>query len=407
MKVAFFHGLESVGPGSKGVYLQGVVADVYAPQVNYKDPADVQRIWNEVIEFQPDVVVGSSMGGWFALHVCMELDVVGALINPAVVNRSLELDLQWKLNMTQPLFILAGLDDEAIPCAEAMNWLSDHNFTIDISYVRAGHRIPIKLFEDWWQSITSRLWSLSKFESSELKQLLETEVKLDRCGLSLAHAVLKHFPSSDALCGYSGGGLPHGQESAHNRWLQDLDSIESQLQKIEQKVKCNQLELLELRKWLELRQNKLDWSDPRLRKRVLKSMRLIMHAGSVLGTAYPGDRVELLPKTSPLSYHEMLAFYHSEIHVLGGDKKGNRWDPQTELIRKRIDWMRIDWASSEAPNPRSVRNCSIALIPKHLDGNAEYAVTFERGLRFGRDLIRNTHLWLLQADGEWSYGGVL
>ncbi len=82
MKVAFFHGLESDGPGQKGAYLKTVASTLYAPVVNYYDPADVRRVWNEVLEFGPDVVVGSSMGGWFGLHVCMELNVVGAFVNP-------------------------------------------------------------------------------------------------------------------------------------------------------------------------------------------------------------------------------------------------------------------------------------------------------------------------------------
>ena len=54
-------------------------------EVDYRNETEVQRIWKETNEVAPDVVVGSSMGGWFACHLSTVINVPAMLVNPAVV----------------------------------------------------------------------------------------------------------------------------------------------------------------------------------------------------------------------------------------------------------------------------------------------------------------------------------
>ncbi len=288
--------------------------------------------------------------------------------------------------------------------------MEEHQLPVGIDFEAAGHRIPIASFQSWWESISAQLSTLGRFESSSVQKLLVSELKLGRPELALAEAVLRRFPTLDALCGYSGGGLPHGQESAERRWLADLDEMESGLAAMERKIQINQQELRELRQHLGENEQALDWADPRIRKAMLKSLRSITSVGSIRRTVYPHEhsRKEMaakwLPKLTPVSYHRMIAFFKSEVNVLGRDRGSTKWDPVEDLIQHRIEWMGIDLSAPGAPHPRSLRNCRLMIVPKHIDGNATYAVTFEQGIM--HHLIRNLHFWIPNGEGGWVYDGM-
>ena len=70
MKIAYIHGLESnITPNHpKVIWLNKYAHEVYAPQINYKDPTSFNKIFNYIKDFKPDVIVGSSIsptGGRF------------------------------------------------------------------------------------------------------------------------------------------------------------------------------------------------------------------------------------------------------------------------------------------------------------------------------------------------------
>ena len=44
--------------------------------------------------------------------------------------------------------------------------------------------------------------------------------------VALAEAVFARCPQMHALGSYSGGNLPHGQSSAHRRWIEDLKQLQ-------------------------------------------------------------------------------------------------------------------------------------------------------------------------------------
>jgi len=407
MKIAFFHGLESDGPGQKGAFLETVASSLYAPTVDYRNPDDVRRVWGEAIAFQPDVVVGSSMGGWFGLHLCMELGVVGAFVNPAVVGRTVELELELKHHNAPPIFLLLGLEDEQVPYAGVREWFGERNMAIGIDYIRVGHRVPIEDFQKWWEGVAAQRRSLVDFENSELHEKLADELKLGRPELALAEAVLRHFPKIDALCAYSGGGLPRSLELTHERWLSELDVMESQLVAVEQAAKAKQIELQSLRQELAEQEEAIDWKNPRIRNRIKKSMQSIVSVGSVRGSTDRYSPVKLLPKLTPILYHRMVAFYQDDLHTLGRKNGSKKWDPVEELVQHRMEWMGVDQTAPRGPGRlhfKSMRTCRLMFIPKHVDGKATYALTAESG--YGHGLIRNLHFWVATPDGSWAYDGM-
>ena len=65
-RVAFFHGMESKPVSEKNKVLESEFSFVYAPPMNYRDPSLFRAVLNQVKESNIELLIGSSMGGWFA-----------------------------------------------------------------------------------------------------------------------------------------------------------------------------------------------------------------------------------------------------------------------------------------------------------------------------------------------------
>lgn len=155
--IAFFHGLESDGPGRKGRFLESLVPQIHAPTMVYRNPDFVEKAWAEALSIRPEVVVGSSMGGWFGLHVGVSLDVPMLLVNPAVVGRSLELNLEGLGPARPEVHVLIGKEDELIDGEQALAWLRDRRFPVRPVVADCGHRVPPTLFEPWASEVLSSM----------------------------------------------------------------------------------------------------------------------------------------------------------------------------------------------------------------------------------------------------------
>ena len=88
MKVVFFHGLESEGPGGKAAYIEYIGNNVFADKMNYRDPRFGANLEGSG-KFGPDYVVGSSMGVvWIAYGSSFERAL--HVVQSAVVNRTVK-----------------------------------------------------------------------------------------------------------------------------------------------------------------------------------------------------------------------------------------------------------------------------------------------------------------------------
>jgi len=86
-KVLYLHGLESGQGGPKVDYLttQGAVM---APKMDYTRKGLFTEMVQLVEEFDPDVIVGSSMGGYFGYMLAGLFKKKAVLFNPALHSRS-------------------------------------------------------------------------------------------------------------------------------------------------------------------------------------------------------------------------------------------------------------------------------------------------------------------------------
>ena len=87
-KIIYLHGLES-GPGGPKVSFLAEKGTVYAPAMDYKT-LDLHEF---ILTLgMPDLIVGSSMGGYIADIIGSILGVDVLLFNPALHSRSIEFD---------------------------------------------------------------------------------------------------------------------------------------------------------------------------------------------------------------------------------------------------------------------------------------------------------------------------
>ena len=90
MNVLYLHGLESKPTGPKLKYLKDRFDNYYAPEIDYENPDAFEEIVDLCIAEEFDMIIGSSMGGYFACALGTGLNVPVILFNPAIHSRSFE-----------------------------------------------------------------------------------------------------------------------------------------------------------------------------------------------------------------------------------------------------------------------------------------------------------------------------
>ena len=143
-KIVYLHGLESEPGGTKVSFLaeKGMV---YAPAIDYKT-LDL----NEFIFTlgMPDLIIGSSMGGYVADIIGSQLGVDVLLFNPALHNRTLirEFNEDYGSELYKRTIVL-GTEDKVInPELTKKLWSVKGNEAIHDEIEGMGHRTPLDVF---------------------------------------------------------------------------------------------------------------------------------------------------------------------------------------------------------------------------------------------------------------------
>ena len=188
MRILFLHGLESKPGCEKVQLLQSLGHIVQSPKIEYKDDKSYENLYKltkhnnydviigssmggwfadyKVTGVQTcalpiynnyDVIIGSSMGGWFAWNLGKELGVPVLLLNPALHSRSVNPAIgEWvgEEKKASKVFLALGLADDIINPDKSIEWLNSHdkldynpNNTYKAIY---GHRTSVERFIDIW-----------------------------------------------------------------------------------------------------------------------------------------------------------------------------------------------------------------------------------------------------------------
>ena len=152
-KILYLHGLESKQGGEKVEFLAGECA-VYAPEMNYESLNLHEFILTLGI---PDLIIGSSMGGYVADVIGSRLGVDVLLFNPALHSREIAVNHEYYNNPYKRTIVL-GTEDKIIdPELTKKLWSICGNVAIIEEIEGMGHRTPLDIFIDIYNKYKNEL----------------------------------------------------------------------------------------------------------------------------------------------------------------------------------------------------------------------------------------------------------
>lgn len=96
MKIYFLHGLESNGLSrNKRKEIENLGHQVHAPLIDYKQGPIFYELMLKIKKYNPDMLIGSSIGGRMAYHLSNKMKIPAILFNPAIDKE--------KINVLQPI----------------------------------------------------------------------------------------------------------------------------------------------------------------------------------------------------------------------------------------------------------------------------------------------------------------
>ena len=156
MKILFLHGLESTNQSSKVDFMRALGHDVHAEYMDYKKVLDLySKTLNSIIDFNPDLIVGSSMGGYFAFHLGTHYKTNLLLLNPALPNRTFDPPILPDGNEKSKIWALVGENDDVVRPKENIEILKRAGAKVSLG--DHEHRTPKEVFEPFFMEVIAEL----------------------------------------------------------------------------------------------------------------------------------------------------------------------------------------------------------------------------------------------------------
>lgn len=152
-RILYLHGLESPQGGEK-IDLLASTNFVCAPSIDYTRPDLESYLLGIVDSIKPDLIIGSSMGGYVGMMLAQYCSADVIVFNPALHSRSLEPKLPILLSQEGNHFSIApivvlGMEDHVIDPKVTVNMLDASELDVSYEiYPFLGHRIPNDVFID-------------------------------------------------------------------------------------------------------------------------------------------------------------------------------------------------------------------------------------------------------------------
>ena len=146
MNILYIHGLESSINCLKVQWLRSQGHTVHNPEIDYKDPEAFFKVKRIAQKNQIDLIIGSSMGGYFAYAIATSTNHDCMLLNPAVHNRAFD-PKNVNYGMCNPNIIcVLGMNVEVINPEDTKKILQFEPRIKFIEY-NHGHRTPVGILE--------------------------------------------------------------------------------------------------------------------------------------------------------------------------------------------------------------------------------------------------------------------
>lgn len=148
MRIAYLHGLESqANPQDPKIqFLNQAATAVWAPQIDYRDPLVYNTLLEGITGFKPDLIIGSSMGGWMSYLIGNATGTQTLLFNPAVTCRSFSPPVTQTPTLTTHHTLMLGMQDNIIPSEQIIQWFAQQGQPYQVNRYPNGHRVPDQVF---------------------------------------------------------------------------------------------------------------------------------------------------------------------------------------------------------------------------------------------------------------------
>ena len=141
-KIVYLHGLESE-PGGPKVSFLAEKGTVYSPAMDYKTLDLDEFIYTLGM---PNLIIGSSMGGYVADIIGSRLGVDVLLFNPALHNRGIDSEYEYYGENYKRTIVLGTEDNVINPELTKKLW-SIHGNEAEYDEIEGmGHRTPLDVF---------------------------------------------------------------------------------------------------------------------------------------------------------------------------------------------------------------------------------------------------------------------
>ena len=142
-KVMYIHGLESK-PGGPKVDILKKYFKVLAPECDYKNNENIFfDLLSQAQHFQPDIIIGSSMGGYMAYYISQHINKPIILFNPALAHQPIKRVVQVGPNKPD-VYLGLGFYDEVVPPFSSFNILGDS--IVEAQFGKHKHQTPLDFF---------------------------------------------------------------------------------------------------------------------------------------------------------------------------------------------------------------------------------------------------------------------
>ena len=150
-KVLYLHGLESKQGGPKVDFLANMFI-THAPAMDYRDPFIAVKLAHIMENFQPDLIIGSSMGGYVGEILAETYGVAAILFNPALHSRNINPAIDFPIEgeqaeLQERKIVVLGKNDDVIP-PYITKIMLENNFNYKIVLEEMGHQTPLNIFID-------------------------------------------------------------------------------------------------------------------------------------------------------------------------------------------------------------------------------------------------------------------
>lgn len=164
MKILNIHGYNGNSENSACCVLKNIGCDVISPAINYdieSPEKTLEKLYNIIIENKPDVITGTSYGGFFAVLLSIKSNLPVILVNPCFLPFIYLPRLGYKQDIKAlfPMFsVLSELDINKVSTIIGGNdeIIDTHDFTKNLLYndrfvvfpegKHSGATLPLKKF---------------------------------------------------------------------------------------------------------------------------------------------------------------------------------------------------------------------------------------------------------------------